>query len=182
MIVLAPRLSGSGGVWNLVMLASAPVFAVSFLLTKSLTRHEATSVIVAWQAITVTLFSLPLALPHWQWPTLVQWSGYAVCGLLGSVGHYCLTQSFRAADLSSTQSVRFLDLVWATLLGWLLFAEVPLTTTLIGGVVICASTLWIARRESQRSHHPGTSAAPPNSPGTPSAASSKAERPSARRR
>ena len=150
LIVLAPKLSGSGGVYNLVMLASAPVFAASFLLTKGLTRHETTGVIVVWQAISVTLFSLPLALLHWQTPTLLQWVGFAFCGLLGSAGHYCLTRSFRSADISSTQSVKFLDLVWATTIGWLLFAEVPSQTTLIGGAVICAATIWIARRESRR--------------------------------
>ncbi|MEP7058099.1 MAG: DMT family transporter [Caldimonas sp.] len=150
LIVLAPKMAGSGGVYNLVMLASAPVFAASFLLTKGLTRHESTGVIVVWQAVSVTLFSLPLALTHWQSPTLSQWFGFAVCGLLGSTGHYCLTRSFRTADISSTQSVKFLDLVWATAIGWLLFAEVPSRSTLIGGAVICAATIWIARRESRR--------------------------------
>ena len=149
LVVLAPKLSGGGGLYTLVMLASVPVFAASFLLTKSLTRREGTSVIVLWQAISVTLFSLPLALLHWRPPTVAQWLGYAICGLLGSVGHYCLTRSFRVADLSSTQSARFLDLVWATILGWLIFAELPSLTTLIGGAAICASTLWVARRESQ---------------------------------
>ena len=149
LIVLAPKLSGSGGIYNLVMLASAPVFAVSFLLTKGLTRHESTGVIVVWQAISVTLFSLPLALLHWQSPSPLQWGGFAVCGLLGSTGHYCLTRSFRVADISSTQSVKFLDLVWATAMGWLLFADVPTRSTLIGGTVICAATLWIARRETR---------------------------------
>jgi drug/metabolite transporter (DMT)-like permease len=148
-IVLAPKLSGSGGIYNLVMLASAPVFAASFLLTKSLTRHETTGVIVVWQAVSVTLFSLPLALWVWQAPSVLQWCGFAVCGLLGSTGHYCLTRSFRAADISATQSARFLDLVWATAMGWLLFADVPTQSTLIGGAVICAATLWIARRESR---------------------------------
>jgi drug/metabolite transporter (DMT)-like permease len=149
LVVLAPKLSGQGGVYNLVMLASAPVFAASFLLTKGLTRHESTGVIVVWQAISVTLFSLPLALWHWQAPSIVQWCGFAVCGLLGSGGHYCLTRSFRAADISSTQSVKFLDLIWATLMGWLLFGDAPTQSTLIGGTVICAATLWIARRESR---------------------------------
>jgi drug/metabolite transporter (DMT)-like permease len=71
LVVLGPKLSkfsGSGGWWHLVMLASAPVFAASFLLTKALTRTETTEVIVFWQALTVTLFSLPLALPVWQGP------------------------------------------------------------------------------------------------------------------
>jgi drug/metabolite transporter (DMT)-like permease len=66
MIVVGPKLAGSGGWFNLVMLASSPVFAMSFLLTKGLTRHESAGVIVVWQAISVTLFSLPLALWHWQ--------------------------------------------------------------------------------------------------------------------
>jgi drug/metabolite transporter (DMT)-like permease len=147
LIVVGPKLSGSGGHYHLVMLASAPVFAASFLITKVLTRTEKPGVIVAWQAISVTLFSLPLALWSWQWPTPLQWLGFAVCGALGSGGHYCLTRSFTVADISSTQSVKFLDLMWSAALGWLLFADVPTQTTLIGGAVICAATLWVARRE-----------------------------------
>jgi len=149
LIVVGPKLSGSGGFYNLVMLASAPMFAASFLLTKGLTRYETTGVIMVWQALTVTLFSLPLALLAWQWPNPLQWAGFVVCGFLGSLGHYCLTRSFRIADISSTQSVKFLDLVWASLIGWLVFADVPSSSTLIGGVVICAATIWIATRESR---------------------------------
>lgn len=147
MIVVGPKLSGSGGGWHLLMLASAPVFAVSFLITKVLTRSESAGVIVVWQAFSVTLFSIPMAVLTWRDPTPMQWLAFALCGVLGSAGHYCLTRSFRSADISSTQSARFLDLVWASALGWLMFADVPTQTTLIGGVVICAATLWVARRE-----------------------------------
>ncbi len=150
MIVVAPKLSGAGGYYNLVMLASAPVFAASFLLTKGLTRTDSPQVIVAWQGIVVTLFSLPFALTHWQHPTALQWLGFMVSGVLGSGAHYCLTRSFSIADISSTQSIRFLDLVWSALFGWLIFSDVPSQTTLIGGVVICAATVWIARREAGR--------------------------------
>jgi len=149
LIVVGPKLTGSGGFYNLVMLASAPMFAASFLLTKGLTRYETTGVILVWQSLTVTLFSLPLALLHWQMPTPLQWAGFLLCGFLGSLGHYCLTRSFSIADISSTQSVKFLDLVWASLIGWLVFADVPSGSTLIGGVVICAATIWIAGRESR---------------------------------
>ena len=149
LIVVAPKLQGSGGFYNLVMLASAPMFAASFLITKALTRYETTGVILVWQSITVTLFSIPLALLHWQAPTPAQWLGFLLCGFLGSLGHYCLTRSFRIADISATQSAKFLDLLWAALLGWLVFGDAPSRSTLIGGVVICASTIWIARRESR---------------------------------
>ena len=138
------------------MLSSAPVFATSFLITKVLTRTETTGVIVFWQALSVTAFSLPMALWAWQSPSALQWLGFALCGVLGTSAHYCLTRSFRAADISSTQSVKFLDLVWSAALGWLMFADVPAQTTLLGGAVICAATLWVARREQRRSAVPDT--------------------------
>jgi len=158
LIVVGPKLGlgsgGSGGGWHLLMLASAPVFAASFLITKALTRTETTGVIVVWQALSVMLFSLPMALITWQWPGAWQWAGFALCGLLGSAAHYCLTRSFGIADISSTQSVKFLDLVWSSALGYLIFADVPTQTTLIGGAVICAATLWVAQREHQRATVP----------------------------
>ncbi|MRD48867.1 EamA family transporter [Caenimonas koreensis DSM 17982] len=148
-IVVAPKLGGEGGIYNLVMLASVPVFAASFLITKALTRHERTTVIVVWQSITISIFSLPLALLAWQWPTAWQWIAFLFCGLIGAAGHYCLTQSFGVADISATQSVKFLDLVWASIMGFLVFSDIPSQSTIIGGIVISASTIWIARREAR---------------------------------
>ncbi|HWI84287.1 DMT family transporter [Ramlibacter sp.] len=149
LIVVAPKLSGGGGLYTLVMLASSPVFAASFLLTKGLTRFDRAAVIVVWQSISVALLSLPLALLSWKAPTLGQWFAFALCGLLGSLGHYCLTRSFTVADISATQSVKFLELVWATMLGWLVFGDQPSRSTIVGGIVICLSTIWIARREAR---------------------------------
>ena len=158
LIVVGPRLGvvgagggvgGGGGAWHLVMLASAPVFASSFLLTKALTRSETAGVILLWQSISVTLFSLPLALWHWQPLAPAQWGAFVLCGLLGSAGHYCLTRAFAATEISATQSARFLDLVWSASLGWLVFGDVPTQSTLVGGVLICTATLWVARREAR---------------------------------
>jgi drug/metabolite transporter (DMT)-like permease len=150
LVVVLPKMSGEGGWFNLVMLASAPVFAASFLITKALTRYEKAGVIVLWQALTVTVLSLPMALPNWQMPTAMQWLGFAATGVLGTLAHYCLTRAFALADISATQSLRFLDLVWASLLGWLVFSDVPSQSTWLGAFVILWATVWIARRESRR--------------------------------
>ena len=144
MVVVAPKLTGQGGWYSLVMLASSPVFSASFLMTKTLTRYEKPGVIVLWQAISVTIFSLPLGLINWSSPTAWQWLGFVAAGVLGSLGHYCLTRGFRVADISATQSLRFLDLIWAS------FSDVPSQTTLLGSLIILASTVWIARREHRR--------------------------------
>ena len=153
LVVVAPQVDWSGqgpGLYHLVMLASAPVFAASFLVTKALTRYESTATIVLWQCLTISLMSAPLAWAVWQPVSLAQLAGFLVCGLLGSLGHYCLTRGMREAELSATQTPKFLELIWAALLGWAIFAEVPTASALAGGLVICAATLWLARRETRR--------------------------------
>jgi drug/metabolite transporter (DMT)-like permease len=148
-VVVWPHLSGRGaGIWTLVMLASSPFFAASFLITKALTRTDGPNTIVMWQNITVTIFALPLALLNWTSPTLTQWAFFLVCGLLGSGAHLCMTRAFSLADISATQPVRFLDLIWSATFGFILFGEYPTVSALIGGAIIVASTAWLARREA----------------------------------
>ena len=152
MIVVGPQFAGSegsAGWYHLLMLASAPLFAASYLVTKALTRYETTRTILVWQSITVGLFSLPMALLNWSSPSAWQWVGFLFCGALGSAGHFCLTQSLQKADISATQSVKFLELVWAAVMGWLLFSDVPTPHAIMGGLLISAATIWVARRESR---------------------------------
>ena len=83
-----------------------------------------------------------------------QWAGFMVTGVLGTLGHYSLTRAFSVADISATQSLRFLDLVWASILGWMVFGDFPSQWTWLGGAVILVSTVWIAQREGKRKEIP----------------------------
>ena len=150
LVVVSPNLTGGGGPYSLIMLASAPLFAASFLITKALTKRDAPHVIVVWQSLTVALFSLPFALPNWAWPTPGQWGLFLLSGMLGTAGHLCLTRAFRLADMSIVQPIKFLELVWAAIMGFLVWGDIPGEATWIGGLIIFASTTWIARREARR--------------------------------
>ena len=153
LIVIAPHWTqGSGSLfWSLVMLGSSPLFAASALITKSLTRFERPATIVVWQGLTVSVLSSPFALALWQAPTSRHWLLLATCGVLGSMGHYCMTRAFALANVSAMQPVRFLDMVWAGFYGVLLFGELPGLHALGGGALIVAATVWIARREARLS-------------------------------
>jgi drug/metabolite transporter (DMT)-like permease len=139
------------------MLVASPLFAVSFLLSKVLTRYDRPEAIVFWLGVMIFSFGLPFAVfalewplrVAWQWPTALQWIIVGACGLAGSSAHYCMTRAYRIADVSAVQSVRFLDLVWAAVLGFLVFGHLPTLWALAGGSVICAATLWIARHEAR---------------------------------
>lgn len=133
----------------LLMLASAPLFSAGFLVAKFMTRRDPSELITLWQHAWVSVLFLPFALWYWSAPSPGQWLWLVLCGLLGAGGHYCNTRAFHAADISATQSVKFLDLVWAALLGFAVFGTVPAGWTVAGGVVILVSTLWLARRESR---------------------------------
>lgn len=152
LIVVGPQFSGTGGWWSLVMLASAPLFAASFLITKQLTRTDRSDVIVFWQSIAIALFSLPLGALHWSPLSVWMWLGFVASGVLGSCGHYAMARGFHIADISATQSLRFLDLVWASSVGWLVFGDLPSQTTLLGAGVIFFATFWIAKREHRRQY------------------------------
>jgi drug/metabolite transporter (DMT)-like permease len=143
--------AGFGGISTgmLLMLASAPVFAGSFLVAKALTRHERSEVVVLWQHLWVSVLLVGFAAAYWANPSPGQWALLVVCGFLGAGGHYCMTRAFRATDISAVQPVKFLELVWAAMLGVLVFGTVPASETVAGGVVILVSTLLLARHESR---------------------------------
>jgi drug/metabolite transporter (DMT)-like permease len=146
-IVVAPRLEGAGGFYALLLLASAPVFAGSNLITKILTRRDRPEVIVAWQSLIVGLFTVPFAVPVWVWPSAWQWAVMLAAGGIGSVGQYCSTRAMKTADLSATQTIKFLELPYAAVLGLMAFGDVPSFYTIAGGGIIFGATTWIARRE-----------------------------------
>ena len=133
----------------LLMLAASPVFAGSFLVAKMLTRHDRSDVIVLWQHLLVSLLLAPFAFFWWLQPSFGQWALLLLCGFLGAGGHYCMIRAFRVADISAVQSVKFLELVWAAILGLALFGTVPAVWTVAGGMVILVSTVWLARHESR---------------------------------
>ena len=133
----------------LLMLTSAPVFAGSFLIAKALTRFDRPDVVVLWQHIWVSVLLLPVAIVYWAMPSAAQWGLLVVCGVLGAAGHYCMTRAFRVADISAVQSVKFLELVWASITGFIIFGTLPGFWTVVGGAIIFASTLWLARRETR---------------------------------
>ena len=65
------------------------------------------------------------------------------------MGHYCMTQAFQAAPMAITQPVTFLQLLWATLLGTLVFGESMDVYVLIGGAVIIAAISFVTLREAR---------------------------------
>ena len=138
----------------LLALGSSFIWAGAIITIKQLTRTESSLTVTAWAAVTVGVFSLLPAILVWQWPTWEQGFWLVVIGTLGSIVQLSLARAFSLADTSVVMPFDFLKLVWASLLGVLLFAEIPDIWTWIGGGVIFASSSYIAYRERRRGSPP----------------------------
>jgi len=146
MIILRPGIQEiSSG--QLAQVASAPLFAVSYLIAKRLTVNENPTVVVGMLSAFVTLALAPFAFAVWQTPTMTQLIGLALVAVFATLGHFAMTKALQAAPLMVTQPVTFLQLVRSTLLGVLAFGEPADFWVLLGGAVIIASVSFISYRE-----------------------------------
>ena len=134
---------------HIAMLGTALMFAVSFLITKRVVELTSPSVVVAMLSITVTIGLAPFAYAVWIPPTTEQLAWMLLVAAFATAAHYCMTRAFEAAPLSVTQPVGFLQLLWATLLGWLVFGEGVDVWVVVGGGIILASVSFITWREAQ---------------------------------
>ena len=148
MIILRPGLRDvSSG--HLAQLAAAVFFAGSYLVGKELSTRASAAAVVAMLSLTVTIGLLPIAIWVWVPVTIAQLGWLALVAAFATMGHYFMTQAFQAAPMAVTQPVTFLQLLWATLLGTLVFGESLDAYVLIGGAVIIAAISFVTLREAR---------------------------------
>ncbi|MBY6118620.1 DMT family transporter [Mameliella alba] len=133
---------------HFAMLAAALFFAGSYLLAKILSGEVSAAVVVVLLSLGVTIGLAPLAIAVWVWPTW--WELLILLGvaLFATSGHYTMTLAFAAAPVTVTQPVTFLQLVWAVVLGAVLFAEPVDPWVIAGGSLILAAVVFITWREA----------------------------------
>lgn len=149
----------SGG--HLAMLGTGLAFSASYLIAKRITDDVAPTVVVAMLSITVTIGLAPLAALDWVPVTTVQLGWLCLVAFFATAGHYTMTLALRAAPVTVTQPVTFLQLVWSVLLGVAVFSERIDPYVIAGGLVIIASVSFITFREAMKRRARKTPPVPP---------------------
>lgn len=138
---------------HIAMLGTAVLFAVGYLLAKRLSGEVSAAVVVGMLSITVTIGLAPFAYAVWVTPTIAQLGWLLLVAFFATAGHYTMTLAFAAAPLTVTQPVTFLQLVWAVVLGAVVFGEAVDGWVVVGGLVIMASVSFITWREAVARRH-----------------------------
>lgn len=132
-------------------LGGALCYAIYQILTRKLAATEHPTRLLFYTAMVGTL-SMSLTLPaYWdgQMPTLTQSLLITSLGLYGGVGHALLIRAFREAPASTLSPLLYIQLIWATLLGWWVFNQLPDFLAITGMLIIGASGLSLAIRRQR---------------------------------
>lgn len=133
---------------HLAMIVAGLVFGIAYLLGKITTDESSPEMVLAQLSLWVTLTLAPFALAVWvpvPWSTV---STLLVVAFVATSGHYMMSLAFAAAPVTATQPVTYLQLVWATALGVLVFAEPIDIWVLVGGGLILGAVTFITWREA----------------------------------
>jgi drug/metabolite transporter (DMT)-like permease len=150
-VALGPDLQSSGTVelGSLLVVLSSLTWAIALIFIKVLGRTDSTVTITVYMVLLMTPMSLPPALLVWEWPTLAMLGQLVLIGVLGTIGQLTVVQALKEGETHVVMPIDFTKLIWAAILGFLWFHEIPTVFTWLGGAMIFASTMYIAWREHQ---------------------------------
>lgn len=135
----------------LLALASAGFHAVFQILTRKLAGEDARVTLIYPAIVGTALMSL-----FAPWSAIAQpvpWADVlliVVAGLIGTFGHFLFILAFQRAGAAALTPFTYVQLVWATLLGWAFFDRLPDSLAVAGMAVIAASGLAVVMRERRQ--------------------------------
>ena len=129
-------------------LGNAVLYALFNLLTRRLAATDPPAVTNLLSALGAVVVLAPFALPAWVTPTQwQQWLLIALTGLAAGTGHLCLAHAHRFAPASTLAPFLYQQILYMTLLGFLVFGDVPGKAVVIGAAIVIASGFYLLWRE-----------------------------------
>ncbi len=158
LIILRPGFAEIG-LGQMLILGATVLWAISMIDIKILSRTDSSLTISTYMLFFAIPISLTASLSFWQWPNGTQLLLLMLLGVLGSIGQVLFTEAFRHADTGVVMPLEFTKLIFAAILGFMIFGQIPDFYTWLGGSIIFASTCYIAYREHKLSKAGDSSAA-----------------------
>ena len=123
------------------------------ILVRLCARTDSPDTTLVWSAFAAFAATTAVGPIGWQWPDAFAWTLLATTALLGAIAHYALIRALDYAEAGAIQPYSYTLLVWVTILGAVVFGDVPDGWTTFGAAVIVGSSLyaWHHDRRAARS-------------------------------
>lgn len=141
---------GSGVMsWTaLIPLCGAVLWAIYQILVRKV-KDDPAETSLLYMASIGALVMLCIAPFYWQPAGAAGWFWMLALGVVGSIGHLVLIRAFQAAPASVLQPFHYTVLLWATVMGYLVFGELPDAWTIAGALMIAISGIYVFYRENR---------------------------------
>ncbi|WP_018689929.1 DMT family transporter [Ahrensia kielensis] len=118
------------------------------VLTRKLASVETPESLIFYSCFFGVLIFAPLGIPEAQMPQqMSDWFAFALAGMAGMVGHMGLIKASKLADAAKVTPFIYTQIIWMTLLGFLIFGDLPDGWTVLGMMVVAGSGLYLWYRE-----------------------------------
>lgn len=150
LIVVRPGGEGFGSLGMYVAIMGALGAAVALTSVKHLSRTESTATLLAYQTICIGAVAAVSMIWVWKTPDLNGWMLLIGIGLLSAPAQWIGVTALRLGESSLLANIQYSKLLYAGVLGYFFFGEIPDRYTVIGACVIIASGFYIFHREARR--------------------------------
>lgn len=150
LLILRPGTAMFSGASILPVIA-ALMMAIYGIMTRFAARRDSAIKSFFWTAIAGGVAMLSIAPPFWAPPQGSDWGWMGLLCLTGAVGHYLLIKALDATKASTIQPFAYLQLVFASSIGVLVFDDILDPMLLIGSAIIVSSGLFALQRERKAS-------------------------------
>ncbi|WP_418319877.1 DMT family transporter [Piscinibacter sakaiensis] len=132
----------------LLAIAGAIAWSVSIIVIKMMASTESSTTQITYMSVIVTPLTFLLAIWVWKWPSLQLVPVLLFMAVIATVGQFAYTKSFVYAEATALMPLDFTRMMWASLLGFLVFGEIPDLWSWIGGTIIFLSAVYVTFHES----------------------------------
>ena len=133
---------------TLLMLTASLSFSFVLIMVKKLSNVDSSLTIIFYHLLFMTPLTLVMAIFYWEGINFNQFLIFTFMASFGLISHWCLAEAFKMSDTTFIMPLQFTKLIWASIIGYLIFSELPDIWTWFGAIIIFISAIYITYREA----------------------------------
>ena len=138
----------------LFALVNAVMYGTVTVAVRGMTRTKSANTLVIWQLAVLTFFHSFLLVFGWRWPSALDAAMLFGTGFINALGQWFWTRALHLAPAAAVTPFYYLMLVWALVIGFAVWGEVPTVSLLIGSSIVVATGLFLFLREARLQRRP----------------------------